>query len=851
LSPAHADGPKGRLTAAIPSYSLDHSPKFMSRFRSVPALLLSIALLGGCAGSKATTAPQNAAPDRPSRSSSKDDGPKKFADVIKDDFVKDEGIFTVYQDDETYYYEIPDAMLGQEFLLVTRIAKTADNIGYGGQKANTQIVRWERNGDTVFLRVVGYENRGDEDSPIYESVRNSNLEPIIKAFDVEALNADTTGIVIDATSLFTSDVAPLGLQASRRRAYSVRRLDGDRSYISSVKSFPENVEVRHVLTYDATAAPSNGSTNTITVEMAQSMVKLPDNPMQPRLCDERVGLFSVTFTEYNGEQHRAEEKCYVTRWRLEPSDPEAYARGELVEPVEPIIYYIDQNTPEKWRQPLIDGVNDWQKAFEAAGFKNAIIGKMAPTAEEDPDFSPEDARYSVIRYFASDIQNASGPHVHDPRTGEILESDINWYHNVMQLLRNWYLIQTAAVNPAAQSKDFEDDVMGELVRFVSAHEVGHTLGFQHNMGSSYAYTVDQLRDPEFTATHGTAPSIMDYARFNYVAQPEDGVTQVGPMVGEYDDWSTKWTYAWIPGDRTPEEEFLILNEWVKERADDPAMWFLSGYGDPRQQTENISNDEMEASRLGILNLQRILDRLVEWTEEEGKDWSQLEELYGQVGSQYSRYIGHVSSNVGGVYEQPKTSDQEGVIYSPVSEERQRRAVQWMADHVFTTPTWMIRPDILDRIESGGITGRVRGYQVGGIARLLDTQKLARLLDGETRWEGDQYTVSELMADMRGAIFSELTSGATVDSYRRNLQRGYVDRLEYLLTLDYNATGFAATFGLQSIDADESDLRMLVRGELETLQSMVDRGAQRTRDSMTRLHLRDLSERIDHILDPAD
>jgi len=821
--------------------------------RSFPVVVvLSFALLlGGCAASSATTTPAPQTSPSSSSSSKKDVGPKKFSDVIKDDFVKDEGIFNVYQDDQTYYYEIPDAMLGQEFLLVTRIAKTADNIGYGGQKANTQVVRWDRTGDKIFLRVVGYENRGAEHSPIVESVRNSNLEPIVRAFDVAALNADTTGIVIDATSLYTSDIPSLGLPSFRRSSYSVRRLDSNRSYISSVKSFPENVEVRHVLTYEATNAPSNSSTNTITVEMAQSMVKLPDNPMQPRLCDERVGLFSVRFTEYNGEQHRAEQKCYVTRWRLEPSDPEAYARGELVEPVEPIIYYVDQNTPEKWRQPLIDGVNDWQKSFEAAGFKNAIIGKMAPRAEEDPDFSPEDARYSVIRYFASDIQNASGPHVHDPRTGEILESDINWYHNVMQLLRNWYLIQTAAVNPAAQTKDFEDDVMAELVRFVSAHEVGHTIGFQHNMGSSHAYTVDQLRDPEFTSTHGTAPSIMDYARFNYVAQPEDGVTQFGPMVGEYDDWATKWTYSWIAGDRTPDEEFLILNEWVKERADDPAMLFLSGFGDPRQQTENISNDEMEASRLGVLNLQRILDNLVEWTAEESKDWAQLQELYGQVGSQFNRYMGHVSSNIGGVYEQPKTSDQDGVVYSPVPEERQRRAVQWMADHVFTTPEWMIRDDIMDRIENGGITGRIRGYQVSGISRLLDPQKLARLLDGETRWDGDQYTVSELMADMRSAIFSKLSSGASVDSYRRNVQRGYVDRLEFLMTLDFNASSTLARFGFQSIDADESDLRMLVKAELETLKSQVDRGADRTRDAMTRLHLRDLSDRIEHILDPED
>jgi len=820
--------------------------------RALLVLTLVAFVLTGCASTQgAADQASTSSAAKPPAKNGDDKGPKAFSEVIKDDFVKDEGLFNVYRDNTTYYYSIPDSELGKEFLLVTRIAKTADNIGYGGQKARTQVVRWERNGDNIFLRIVGYQNRGDEDDPIYESVRNSNLEPIIKSFEVKAHNKDTTGVVIDVTSLYTSDIPALGLQSGRRTTYGVRRLDASRSYVSSAKAFPTNVEVRHVLTYDASKAPSNAATNSITVEMSQSMISLPEDPMTPRLCDERVGLFSVRFTEYNGEQHRAEEKCYVTRYRLEPSDPEAYARGELVEPVDQIVYYIDQNTPEKWRQPLIDGVNDWNRSFEAAGFKNAIVGKMAPTAEEDPDFSPEDARYSVIRYFASDIQNASGPHVNDPRTGEILESDINWYHNVMRLLRNWYLIQTAAINPTAQDAHFEDDVMAELVRFVSAHEVGHTLGFQHNMGSSYAYSVEQLRDPEFMNSHGVAPSIMDYARFNYVAQPEDGVTQFSALVGEYDDWAAKWTYSWFDGNRTSEQEHLILNEWVKDRADDPAMWFGSGFGDPRVQTENISNDEMEASRLGILNLERILDRLIDFTEEEGKDYSHLQELYTNVGGQYSRYIGHVSSNVGGVYEQLKTTDQDGDIYSPVPKARQQRAVQWMSDHVFDTPDWLIRDDILQLIENGGTVNRIRNYQVGGINRLLDLQKLARMMEGEARWGDDQYTVTELMSDMRSSIFSELSSNGAVDAYRRNLQRGYVSSLERLMDANFAATGFLATFGFQSVNANNSDLKMLVRGELETTQAMVDRSASRTRDSMTRLHLKDLSARIDEILDADD
>lgn len=825
-------------------------------------LVLALVVLAGCSGTQkaATDMADKAAATKNGNGNGngnggKDNGPKAFKDVIKDDFVKDEGVFNVYvEDDEKYYYEIPNDMLGKEFLLVSRIAKTADNIGYGGEKANTQVVRWEKMGDKVMLRVVSYENMASEDDPIYRAVRNSNLEPILKSFEVAAHNADTTGVVIEATNLYLDDVAAMGLQSGRRTAFGVRRLDKDRSYISSVKSFPENVEVRHVLTYDASKAPSNASTNTITVEMAQSMIMLPEDPMVPRLCDRRVGMFSVQFTHYKSNQQEAETACYITRWRLEPKDPEAYARGELVEPVKQIVFYVDPATPEKWRAPLLQGVNDWQPAFEAAGFKNAIVGKLPPSAEEDPDWSPEDSRYSVIRYFASDIQNAYGPHVHDPRTGEILESDIGWFHNVMSLLRNWYLVQTAAVNPLAQGAEFEDEVMAELIRFVSAHEVGHTLGFPHNMGSSYAYTVDQLRDPEFTSQHGTAPSIMDYARFNYVAQPEDGVTQVGPMVGEYDDWSTKWAYSWFPDDQSPEEQHQTLNGWVKERAGDYAYWFgRSVVSDHRSQTENISNDEMEASRLGILNLERVLDNLVEWTEDEGEEYEELAELYANVGAQYNRYIGHVASNVGGIYETLKTTDQDGVVYEPVAKDRQARAVQWMADHVFTTPDWMIREDILRRIESVGTVERIRGYQVGGLNRLMDLQRMARMVELENIYGSDDiYTASELMTDLRNAIFSELRRSTAIDGYRRNLQRGYVSRLETIMTADdFRAQGFLATVGFTNITMDQSDLRTYARAELETLKPMVDRSASRTRDSMTRAHLRDLSARIDDILEGKD
>lgn len=756
-----------------------------------------------------------------------DDEGTSYSDVITDEAVTSEGLFDTHMIGSDLFYEIPLDMMDREMLLLSRIARTPDGAGYGGSKSNTSTVRWERNGDRVLLRLVSYENFAGDSTTIAAAVRNSNFEPIVMAFDVETMNEDSTAVVIDVTDLFTEDVTMLGLPKRRRSSYGVRRVDGDRTYIVRANAYPRNVEVRRVLTYEATDAPSNGESNTLSMEMHHSMLVLPDDPIEPRLCDERVGFFSTRQTDYGLDTQRAVETCYVTRWRLEPSDPAAYARGEVVDPVQPIIYYIDPATPEKWVPYLKQGVEDWQVAFERAGFSNAIIAMDAP---DDPDWSAEDARYSVIRYLASDVQNASGPHVHDPRTGEILESDIQWYHNVMNLLRNWFFIQTAAVNEDARGVEFSDELMGELVRFVSAHEVGHTIGLQHNMQSSSAYSVEDLRT-RFVCEMGVAPSIMDYARFNYVAQPGDD-TCLMPLVGPYDKFAIEWGYRLHPGtDRYSEQGGM--RDFVEEWQDDPVYLFSSPTGaDPSALTEAIGDDAMRASDYGVENLKRIVDNLIDWTFVEGEDYSDLEELYQNVVGQWGRYTGHVVANVGGVVHTRKRQGQDGVQYAMVSSERQERAVEYLNRQVFETPEWLLDGEILDRFQGSGSTDLVRSRQASAMNQLLNVDRMKRLIEQEAFHGGDAYSLGEMLEDLRAGVWSEVTSGRQTDAYRRNLQRAYLERMGVLLDDE---------------DARQTDIAPFARGELRALRDALS-GAGSS-DRATRLHFEDSVVRIDAILDP--
>lgn len=794
--------------------------------------------------------PKTAAKPKP-----KKDAIKPYEKVVTKDHKTDEGLFKVHKKDDSYLFEIPDSLLQREMLMVTRIAKTASGIGFGGAKANTQVLRWEKKNKHILLRIVSYSVVADTILPVHEAVVNSNLEPILFSFPIKAFSKDSTAAVIDATALFSTDVKPLGFPANRRKRYQITRMDKDRSYIDGVSSYPQNIEVRHVKTYAANKAPSNSALGSITLEMSNSMVLLPKTPMKRRYFDERVGWFARGQTDYGLKDQRSKTVKYLDRYRLEVKDEdiEKFKRGELVEPKKQIVYYVDRATPKEWVPYIIQGVNDWQVAFEAAGFKNAIIGKMAPTAEEDPEYSPEDVRYSVIRYLASPIPNANGPHVSDPRSGEILESDINWYHNVMTLLHNWFFIQTAAINPDARGNSFKTETMGELIKFVSSHELGHTIGLPHNMGSSVAYPVDSLRSASFTSKYGTAPSIMDYARFNYIAQPEDKGVALMPNIGIYDKYAISWGYRPIL-DTNAKDEKATLDAWILKHAGDPMYRFghqqAGGVVDPSSQTEDLGDDAMKASMYGIKNLKRILPRLEEWTSEKGENYDELSTMYGQLLSQFNRYMGHVAANIGGVYEYYKTSDQKGAVYTHVTKAKQKEALQFVITELFETPTWLLDENIFSKTEFSGAIERVRGLQARTLNNVLDAGRMARMIENETlNGASKSYTLLAMMRDLRKGVWSEIYSGRSIDTYRRNLQRAHLDRLDYLLNEAKNQKGANSGYFKQSgININQSDVKSIARGELKRLQRDT-KAASRKGNTITRYHLQDVVDRIDLILDP--
>lgn len=747
----------------------------------------------------------------------KDDKFTPYDEVITEDAETDKGLFTVHRVDDKLFYEIVPDAFGDELLWVTQIGQTTEGYSYAGMPVQDRVVRFERRGDNVLLRDVRYDARADTDDSISIAVSESNLEPIIKSMPIKAFGKDQS-VVIDVTGLFTKDVKEFSAAGS----LGAGGMDAGRSFIEQVKSFPENIETKVLATYSLKGNAAESSSG-ITALVHHSMVKLPDDPMEPREFDSRVGFFTVGFNDYADESnHDAKPKRYITRWRLEKKDPEA----ELSEPVEPIVFYVGRETPDKWKPYVKQGIEDWLPAFEEAGFKNAIVGKYPPDPDDDPNWDPEDARISSIRWLASEIPNAFGPHVHDPRTGEILEADVRMYHNVMRLVRDWYFVQAGPSDPRSQQIPLPDDVMGECIRFVVAHEVGHSLGFPHNFKASNAYTIEQLRDPEWTSKNGTAPSIMDYARFNYVAQPGDGATLI-PMVGPYDKFAVRWGYSQFPEEADVD---AALDEIASEQVDNPILRFgVGGFTDHTNQTEDLGDDAVEATRLGLANLERIMGYLLDATAVEGEDYRMLDALYDAVLAQWAREMGHVSRVVGGVENINYFYGDGDQRFFPLEGAKQREALNFLLENAFTTPEAFIPDDIVLRLTGAGVADRVLGQQVTLLQRLTSESRIDRMSEHAER-QGNGYPPMEMMRDLTDGLMVELADGDRPDVYRRNLQRAYVDGLASIL--DDPASG--------------SDRPAIARMELTYIADLardID-----TRDDTLAAHAMDLAARIEEALD---
>lgn len=782
---------------------------------------------------------------------------KPYGEIITKEAKTNAGFLTVHKVKDRFYFELPDSIIGRDILVVNRISKAPVNryksvIGYPGDQIGESVIQFEKGpNNKIFIRNISYLEQANDTLGMYQSVKNSNIQPIISTFQIQTVKKDSTkqtqNTVIDVTDFLNSDNNILFFATNMRRSKGIGGYAGDKSYIDTIKAYPINVEIKTVKTYIQTMPegypPSMAQyfpNDPMTFELNSSMVLLPKIPMKPRLFDPRVAYFAVRYTDFDSNPQGIEYKSKITRWRLEPKEGELqkYVNGELVEPRKPIVFYIDPATPKKWVPYLIAGVNDWQKAFEKAGFKNAIYALEAP---KDSTWSLEDARHSAIVYKPSDIPNASGPHVHDPRSGEIIETHINWYHNVMLLLRNWYMIQVGPLDERAQKLQFDDELMGELIRFVSSHEVGHTLGLRHNFGSSATVPVEKLRDKAWVEANGHTPSIMDYARFNYVAQPEDNISEKGifPRIGIYDEWSIEWGYRYLPEFKTPEDEIPFSNKTIIEQLRKDKRYTFgteTDRDDPRNQSEDMGDNAMLASGYGIKNLQRIVPQIITWTREPNKGYDNASAIYNEVVTQLYRYMGHVTTNIGGIYTTPTLVEENGNSKEFVPANIQKEAVQFLNDQLFATPSWLINRELIEKASVDPISS-IGNIQKRILDRLISKHTIDKLLRFEGYYGKEAYSPINMFNDLKKGVWSELTNGKEIDIYRRNLQKNYVSALINIIDPKNQQGGNA------------SDATGVARAQLNELRQSI-RNTAASSSGIKRSHLQDLLAQIDAALDTS-
>ena len=708
---------------------------------------------------------------------SKNENKLKPIDSLTKKMTKHSGLINTYQEDDNVFLELSDSLLEKDLLMVTRFVQLPANYqAYinAGSKTSQQLIHFKKKGKQILLTQESFVNFANEEDPISQSVKLNNFPPILAAFPIK--NSEENRYLIDVSSYFNNDSPGFNIiRKSLKKEYSIGSNDSKRSFIDSVKSFPENIEIRHTLTYNLGKPPRGNTANTMSFQVNHSIIALPETPMSIRYSDERVGWFSLNKYNYSSDALKSDNIRIIRRWRLEPTNLEAYNRGELVDPIKPIIYYLDPATPMKWRPYFKQGIEDWAKVFEKAGFKNAIIAKDPPTKEEDPNFSPEDIRYSTVRYVATTTRNATGPSVSDPRSGEIIESDIIWYHNHLRSYRNRYLLETGAANPKARSLDTPEEEIGEMMRRVISHEIGHALGLPHNMKASSAYPVDSLRSGNFTQKMGIATTIMDYARFNYIAQPGDENIRFVRQLGPYDDYAIDWGYRYF-SDQTPESEKVLLNEMVDKKSMDPVYMFGSGGNDPDTQTENIGDDPIKANEYGLKNLKIVAKNLDKWTTTEGQSYDDLNELYNEMIGVYRRYIYHVIKMVGGVNETLMRKGQDNTPYKNLDQALQRQALDFLHVNLWDTQNWLIQKSLVSKIKDEGSLKLIQNLQMSALFRILSVNNLNRILSSHNTLVGQGLHPDEILDHF---FIHLIVQTNTLDDSFKTLQIRFAERIQEL------------------------------------------------------------------------